>query len=66
MSIITTDPSYRALAAGAAARLGGGPDVTRAILGQWACELAGSDGCATSTVGTAASAVISVKSLSGW
>lgn len=36
---ISTNPQYQALARGAAARLGGGPNLTRAILAQWQCEL---------------------------
>lgn len=40
---VSNDPQYQALARGAAAALGGGPDLTRAILGQWQCELGAND-----------------------
>lgn len=40
---VNTDPRYQALARGAAAKLGGGANLTRAILAQWQCELGAGD-----------------------
>lgn len=40
---VSTDPRYQALARGVASKLGGGPDLTRAVLGQWQCELGAGD-----------------------